>query len=166
MKRLDKFSLLIENEEMGKEVKRIADKAGINKNRFNFMNPYFKYYSYYNSTFFDCNSIPVHPLITFDQFKAMFEPKIIGYKCPMDLYGGEVPKDSIYIKCYNISYYEPKGVGDYENEMQIVMPAEIVETWEPVYEEVNTELDNLKNEVYELIEKIKRSVKDLQELKK
>lgn len=55
--------------------------------------------------------------------------KIIGYICPMDLYDGNLKKGVVV---YKITNQEVTAYG--ENEYLIV-PAEIAETWEPVYEE-------------------------------
>lgn len=57
--------------------------------------------------------------------------KILGYECPMDLYGGSIKKGDIYSKCINDNYYEPNSF----NNVSHLLPAEIVETWNPVYEE-------------------------------
>lgn len=74
--------------------------------------------------------------LTFDQFKqyvlGIQTDKIIGYKTPFDLYGGEIKKETIYINAFNKNYYIPS---DRENDSDcITLPKEIVETWEPVYE--------------------------------
>lgn len=58
----------------------------------------------------------------------------------MDLYGKEVLKGSLYTPCFNSAYYEPKGVGTEDNKENIILPKEIVETWEPVYKEVEVKL--------------------------
>lgn len=78
MKRLDKFSILIENESMGKEVKRIADNAGV-KSRwcFHIINGY---YHFDNNEFYTWAYEPIHHIITLSEFKQMFEPEIIGWK--------------------------------------------------------------------------------------
>lgn len=56
--------------------------------------------------------------------------KIIGYKCPHDLFAGNIKKGSIF------SIYSPHKLYMYypENASRGV-PTEIVHTWEPVYEE-------------------------------
>ena len=56
--------------------------------------------------------------------------KVIGYECPMDLFRGVIPKGTIYKKTdYGNNSYES------DNAIQNMLPAEIVETWKPVYEE-------------------------------
>lgn len=62
--------------------------------------------------------------------------KIIGYKAPTDLFKGTVPKDTIYIKnspngSTSINQYGPEIL---MKDGGTILPAEIVETWEPVYE--------------------------------
>lgn len=79
--------------------------------------------------------------ITFDQFKEHVlnqknmkvttedSKKIIGYKCPMDLFEGKVKKGDSFTRFINSTSYTPEGFnGTYS------IPKEIVETWEPVYE--------------------------------
>jgi hypothetical protein len=62
--------------------------------------------------------------------EAKPERKVIGYKAPMDLYKGDIQKGDIF---------EIDEDGEYicwSNRVgtDVVLPAEIVETWEPVYE--------------------------------
>lgn len=64
--------------------------------------------------------------------------KIIGYKAPTDLFKGTVPKDTIYIKnspngSTSINQYGPEILMK-DGSSGTILPAEIVETWEPVYE--------------------------------
>lgn len=70
-------------------------------------------------------------IIDFSQinFEEM-DKKIIGYKAPIDMFGGTVEKGTLFVKP-NIEafWYSPKG-----NTGQSIA-CEIVETWEPVYEE-------------------------------
>jgi len=65
-------------------------------------------------------------------FKVVMK-KIIGYKAPTDLFKGVVIKDTIYkdFGTSQVNQYSP------ENKLQgcYSLPKEIVETWEPVYEE-------------------------------
>lgn len=84
MEKMQKFSILITDENR-QEVKRIADKAGINKYNYKFLNKSFNYYIFSKGSFvdWDRSSLPNCPEITLSQFKAMFEPEereIIGYK--------------------------------------------------------------------------------------
>lgn len=86
MKRLDKFSLLIENEEMGREVKRIANHAEINPARMDF-DIIDSYYNFKDKGFFKpCDEEPMYEAITFDQFKEMFEGEIIKWEPKNDTY--------------------------------------------------------------------------------
>jgi hypothetical protein len=57
------------------------------------------------------------------------EKKIIGYKCPQDLFEGKVKKGELYIKISDS--YGPKNTPA----SRLELPKEIVETWEPVYEQ-------------------------------
>jgi len=142
MKRLDKFSILIENEEMGREVKRIADKAGVNVKNYDFSyNLQSGHHRNLSTYFFEkglfcitpkIELFDTYPLITFDQFKEMFEGEIIGYECPMDLYGGEIKKGTIYRNIHNVAWYIPD-----DNANGFHIPTEIVETWKPVYKQTS-----------------------------
>ena len=58
------------------------------------------------------------------------EKEIIGYKCPVDLFNGNIKKDWILFKDSDGNTYRPKGQGPLH-----ALPKEIVETWEPVYKE-------------------------------
>jgi len=63
----------------------------------------------------------------------MINKKIIGYKCPIDLFDGASPKGSLYILySANHSYYE--YTPPIPSSKLYLVPKEIVETWEPVYE--------------------------------
>lgn len=70
-----------------------------------------------------------HPSSSFRLLEKMKIEDIIGYLAPEDLYGGEVKKGTIYIKCHNSAYYQPNGYKDINN---IILPKEIVEQWCPV----------------------------------
>ena len=54
---------------------------------------------------------------------------IIGYKAPFDIFGGHIKKDDIFKN-------DPESNGWYIAKYGFQLPAEIVEQWEPVYEEV------------------------------
>lgn len=81
---------------------------------------------------------PGYTLLTFEQFKkhilkqTEMKKEIIGYKAPCNLYGYVVEKGTIYVKCINKDFYEPK---DLVNKDCIILPKEIVEQWEAVYKE-------------------------------
>jgi hypothetical protein len=55
---------------------------------------------------------------------------IKGYKAPFDLYGGIIKKFYILEPATNNHYWHVNGMPE-----TIYLPAEIVEQWEPVYEE-------------------------------
>jgi len=82
--------------------------------------------------------------ITFEQFKKYVlnqnnrNKKIIGYKCPTSLFGDLIKEGTVYKSTNNNLTHV---YGDYiPDDKQATadrfkLPAEIVETWEPVYEE-------------------------------
>jgi len=60
--------------------------------------------------------------------------KIIGYKAPCDMFGGLIKKGWHYSKIennYRCLRYDVYS----DNKLDCVLPSEIVETWEAVYEE-------------------------------
>lgn len=82
------------------------------------------------------------PLKEFEEKKVtkFMEKKIIGYKAPYDLFGGIVKKGDLFF--YNGTGYYHTFIND--NRLRTVkrgshpLPKEIVETWEPYYEEIPT----------------------------
>lgn len=66
----------------------------------------------------------------------MIEGKIIGYRTPMPLFGGKVPKGTIYKYIFD-SYLATVNIGGIMHWLSTCfnLPKEIVETWEPVYKE-------------------------------
>lgn len=54
------------------------------------------------------------------------------YICPMDLFGGAVIKGVRYKQCHNPSFYQP----DLKTDATYNLPAEIVETWEKVQDDI------------------------------
>ena len=82
------------------------------------------------------------PELTFEKFSNLFKPikRILGYKCPIVLFDGDIKAGTLYMK-YAITpdLYVPVQttcIGD-----TYFLPKEIVETWEPVYENIDkTEL--------------------------
>ena len=63
----------------------------------------------------------------------IFDNKVvIGYKCPTNLYSGDIKEGEIYKICFNNNFYEPSSIKDTDS---LVLPKEIVETWEPIYKE-------------------------------
>jgi len=59
----------------------------------------------------------------------MKERKIIGYKCPMDLFDGKVKVGDIYVKIKTTYGLKDNSSTAFE------LPKEIVEQWSPVYEQ-------------------------------
>lgn len=84
-----------------------------------------------------------HIEITFEQFEKYvlktkdIEKKIIGYKAPFDLFNREVKAGFIYkpLASKNNKYYAPVNFEDKVGLPHLNLPKEIVEQWEPVYEE-------------------------------
>lgn len=67
----------------------------------------------------------------------MVDKEIIGYRCPYDLFKGEIKKGTVWkhhgIPGYSVTrtdYYTPHGCSSTRS-----LPSEIVETWEPVHKE-------------------------------
>lgn len=72
-------------------------------------------------------------IITLEQWNECVngeQRKIIRYKAPFDLFGGAIKKDTIYVAISSFEY-KPVEFSCYVYNL----PAEIVEKWEPVYEE-------------------------------
>lgn len=85
---------------------------------------------------------PDYTEITFEQFckyvlkENIMEKEIIGYKCPINLYGGKLKKGDILDQkgsAQGLSYSK-----NLDNKYYI--PKEIVETWEPVYKQEELKL--------------------------
>lgn len=84
-----------------------------------------------------------HIEIAFEQFEKYVlktkdvEKKIIGYKAPFDLFNREVKAGFIYkpLASKNNKYYAPVNFEDKVGLPHLNLPKEIVEQWEPVYEE-------------------------------
>ncbi len=66
--------------------------------------------------------------------------KIIGYIAPQDYFGGDIKKGTTLVKS---DYYNTYRKKDYNPSGFFVLPKEIVETWEPVYEEDQVKIVNL-----------------------
>jgi hypothetical protein len=92
MKRLDKFSILIENEEMGREVKRIANKYGINPYKYDF--EYEWGFVFEDGGFCKGHrpAIKMPNTITFSQFKEMFEGEIEMWRPKHESYWAAIVK--------------------------------------------------------------------------
>lgn len=77
------------------------------------------------------------------QWGIEWSKPIIGYKTPMAMFNGKIPKGTIYvINNLNKASYMPNNSIKLFNPHGIyALPKEIVETWEPVYKEVDTEFD-------------------------
>lgn len=85
-------------------------------------------YSYTKAT----KSLRSSKEISFEEFDFQ-ERKLLGYKCPMDLFDGKVKAGELYkLVSDETEYYPP----NYTNSCRL--PRELVETWEPVYEEKST----------------------------
>jgi hypothetical protein len=80
----------------------------------------------------DCPSgLPIYTIDNIKSLAGISEGKIIGYKCPRDLFGGDVKAGTLYVKVCDASHnYKPTCTRS-----TFWMPKEIVEEWEKVYEE-------------------------------
>lgn len=84
----------------------------------------------------DSESCEDYQEITFEQFKKYVlkqdnMKEIIGYKCPQQLFGSDIFEGEIFTKVPRRAIYTCKGHSNTEYKL----PAEIVETWEPVYKQ-------------------------------
>lgn len=82
-------------------------------------------YSYTEAT----KSLRSSKEISFEEFDFQ-ERKLLGYKCPMDLFGGHVKAGELYKLTPDETEYYPSNFT-----YSCKLPIELVETWEPVYEE-------------------------------
>ena len=94
---------------------------------------------YYFSSLTD---IKEYKEITAEDFKRLVlkiketkevKKKIVGYKCPVDLWDGITVKEGCIFKVgeEKLNYYPENNLGD----IAFALPKQLVETWEPVYEE-------------------------------
>lgn len=79
-----------------------------------------------------CNPVTLITLEFWDECVNGTQRKIIGYKAPFDLYGG-IKKGNLFTKDHSIKW-------GYRHKNSYCIPDEIVETWEPVYEEEKLEV--------------------------
>ena len=81
------------------------------------------------------------------------EKTILGYECPMDLYGGKIKKGDV-INHLKVLTNDPECIlfekGEYSAEY---LPLELVLTWKPIYEDEKLFLDNEKTIEIEVINK-------------
>lgn len=72
--------------------------------------------------------------IKFENIEFPAQPKeiLVGYKCPFDIFNGEVKNGTIYSICADGNYSTNKGLLS----IKYTLPKELVECWEPVYEPV------------------------------
>jgi hypothetical protein len=126
-----KFCIYIPDEPTGKRVKDIADKAGISLGSLNPLN-FIKHWLRFENLHFMAHANFKYnlPEITLSEFESLFSTKeIIGYKCPMDLFGGLVRAGTVYnFEEHTKDLYYPTTWRGSKG-----LPKEIVETWEPVF---------------------------------
>lgn len=83
------------------------------------------------------SSITASEVITAYEDSKQPDRKIVGYKCPFDMFGGTIKKGSVYEMLEGHGVYFLK----YDNDTKThCLPLEIVEQWEPVYEEYSKPL--------------------------
>lgn len=92
------------------------------------------------------------PILTFLEWKQLKDKemnkdnkKIIGYKVPCDMFGGNIKKGWILYKDSDGNSYRPKGHGPLN-----ALPKEIVETWEAHYESEEIKIP-MANGAFELV---------------
>lgn len=90
--------------------------------------------------------------ITYSQFKehvlklkpeSKMNQEIIGYKAPMDLFGGNVKKGTLYTPHNDDDTsvgWSPIQYIDGHTRRSLIVPEEIVKQWEPVYKENKTDV--------------------------
>lgn len=85
--------------------------------------------------------------INFEQFKKYVMKKekqnITGYKAPKNLFGGKVTEGCIYRYNGNHGSYMPNhgnGLSSSFAPLSAQLPSEIVETWEPIYENISIKM--------------------------
>jgi hypothetical protein len=98
-------------------------------------------------SFFDsaCTALPSERFdkITLSEFESLFSTKeIVGYLAPMDLYGGFILKGDLITRCPNKLMYQSVNSDhnkNYKDDVisvsHLLLPVELVETWEPIYKE-------------------------------
>ncbi len=104
--------------------------------------------------------------ITFEQFlkyilkENVMEKEIIGYKCPINLFGTSVKAGTIWVKINTLCTYYILQSGD--NGQHV--PQEIVETWEPVYKQEELKIGNYPIEFKQGYINVNNSTFDREEL--
>jgi hypothetical protein len=80
-----------------------------------------------------CIKIPADIINEFEEFKKqiMNNKKIIGYKAPFDMEFGNVKKGDVFKK-----FHTSNNCYEADKNKYILIPKEIVERWEPVFEEI------------------------------
>jgi len=79
--------------------------------------------------------------------------KIIGYKVPFDMFGGEWKPCDIVLKLSTLSYYIPQK--------KYTIPKEIAETWEPVYEGIEQPKEEKPKTIFERVTDLRSACKEL-----
>lgn len=94
------------------------------------------YYYVNNNQKEDCtrNVLSGYKLYTLEEYKQALKGKIIGYKAPYKI-NSTINADTLYVQHSGAgAFYCPKGKKGHGSEWYL--PAQIVETWTPVFEEV------------------------------
>jgi hypothetical protein len=118
-----------------------------------------EYYLFQNETIEKCHQNYIYPKIenkpTLEQLLTHFrnkpmEKKIIGYECPMDLYGGRIKRGDV-INHLNTLDNEKKCIKIGSSIIHDYLPLELVLTWKPIYDEDKLFLDDQKTIEIEVI---------------
>lgn len=91
-----------------------------------------------STTYYNNNG---YTILTINDIKfpnEMQKKKIIGYKAPMDLFEGKIKKGNLFYANVASGYIGTDGteIGKASTISGTYLPKEIVETWEPVYQEL------------------------------
>ena len=86
-----------------------------------------------------CSSDLFGQEISFADFKRYIlkeQEDVKGYISPTDLFNGELKKGTKFKKCQSrLGFYVPNSCLYHKAPIEYVLPKEIVETWEPYFEE-------------------------------
>ncbi len=123
-----------------KEVKDIFNKLGfVDKDNWDYNSDDLFYGNRDNDGTINTSCSQFGKLLTLEQLKTLKIVKkeqtktIIGYKAPFDI-NLSFRKDTIYVTHDGLNIYCPKGQEG--NGSELYLPSQIVETWEPVYEDI------------------------------
>lgn len=132
----DDFGIIVENKNGKEIIEYLISKGFKNRGFIGDANNKEYYFIHINKNKIGCGyTNPTSKTYTLQQLKNLennMEKKIIGYKAPYDLFEGKINKGILYKKNdYALNTYYPQ---EYSKTSPYILPKEIVETWEAVYE--------------------------------